>query len=135
MRDESYILSEKLKRRSGILTTIIVIVAILFVLGVIVMFVSIPYWNYREYNVVELTVFQDNDRTLYEVKTDDGETLILENEDMLFIGKTDSSSFGAELKRHEGQCNIIIATRGYRIPLFSTYQNIVNIKVLEGENE
>lgn len=132
MKDESYVIREGLVRKSRVSSTIIIIVAILLVLGVIAMFVSIPYWNYREYNVVELTVFQDNDKTLYEVKTDDGETLILENEDMLFIGKTDSSSFGAELKRHEGQCNLIIATRGYRIPLFSTYQNIVSIKVLEG---
>ena len=107
------------------------VLSVIIFFGLIIgMPLGLSYSNYQEYNVVNVVVFQDNDKTLYEITTNSGEKLILENEDLLFIGKTNSSLFGALLKSYEGNCNLKIATRGYRIPLFSAYQNIVNIEVL-----
>ena len=112
-----------------------IILSLIIFLGLIIgLPVGLQYANYQEYNVVNVVVFQDNDKTLYEVTTDSGEKLVLENEDLLFIGKTNSSNFGALLKNCEGNCNLKIATRGYRIPLLSTYQNIVSIELL-GEQQ
>ena len=113
----------------------VIVFSIIVSLGVVIgLPVGLQYANYQEYTVIELTIFQDNDKTLYEITIDSGEKIILENEDLLFIGKTNSSSFGASLKNYEGNCNLKIATRGYRIPLFSTYQNIVSIELL-GEQQ
>lgn len=120
------------KKIKNLFINLVIILSIIILLG---LFIGLPvvlkYANYQEYNVVNVVVFQDNDKTLYEVTTDTGEKLLLKNEDLWFIGKTNSSDFGALLKSYEGNCNLKICTRGYRIPLLSTYQNIVSIELLE----
>lgn len=125
---------KKEQRRENIKKIFKISAIILSIIVLLALFVGLPvglqYANYQEYNVIELTIFQDNDKTLYEITTDSGEKFILENEDLLLIGKANSSSFGALLKNYEGNCSLKIATRGYRIPLFSTYQNIVSIELL-----
>lgn len=100
-------------------------------------FVSIDYWNYKEYNVVKVLVVQDNNKTLYQLTTEDGNTVVCENDDLLFIGKTNSTDYAAQLRNLElqGNCNVIIGTYGFRIPLFSTYPNIAKIKLVEGNQE
>ena len=110
-----------------IVKSVIFLILCILIISPFCLLIGLPYANIQEYNVVELMVFQDNDKTLYKATTDDGNTLILENEDLFLIGKTDSSSFGALLKSYEGKCDLKIITRGYRIPLFSAYQNIVEV--------
>lgn len=116
---------------------ILVIASLILVLGIIAFFVSIDYWNYKEYNVVKVLVVQDNNKTLYQLTTEDGDTIVCENDDLLFIGKTNSTDYAAKLRNLElqGNCNIIIGTYGFRIPLFSTYPNIAKIEIIEENQE
>lgn len=116
---------------------ILVIASLILVLGIIAFFVSIDYWNYKEYNVVKVLVVQDNNKTLYQLTTEDGDTIVCENDDLLFIGKTNSTDYAAKLRNLElqGNCNIIIGTYGFRISLFSTYPNIAKIKLVEENQE
>lgn len=116
---------------------IVVIASLILVLGIIAFFVSIDYWNYKEYNVVKVLVVQDNNKTLYQLTTEDGDTIVCENDDLLFIGKTNSTDYAAKLRNLElqGNCNIIIGTYGFRIPLFSTYPNIAKIEIIEENQE
>lgn len=116
---------------------ILVIASLILVLGIIVFFVSINYWNYKEYNVIKVLTVQDNDKTLYQLTTEDGDIIMCENDDLLFIGKTNSTDYAAKLRNLElqGNCNIIIGTYGFRIPLFSTYPNIAKIEIIEENQE
>ena len=116
---------------------ILVIASLILVSGIIAFFVSIDYWNYKEYNVVKVLVVQDNNKTLYQLTTEDGDTIVCENDDLLFIGKTNSTDYAAKLRNLElqGNCNIIIGTYGFRIPLFSTYPNIAKIEIIEENQE
>lgn len=115
----------------------IIVAGLILFLGIIAFFVSIDYWNYKEYNVVKVLVVQDNNKTLYQLTTEDGNTVVCENDDLLFIGKTNSTDYAAQLRNLElqGNCNVIIGTYGFRIPLFSTYPNIAKIKLVEGNQE
>ena len=65
----------------------IIVAGLILLLGIIAFFVSIDYWNYKEYNVVKVLVVQDNNKTLYQLTTEDGDTIVCENDDLLFIGK------------------------------------------------
>ncbi len=110
---------------------LIIIAFILFICSLIAIPIGLPYANKQIYLVKELIVVQDNEKTLFKITTDTDNELIFENEDLLFIGKTNSSKFTFELKKHEGTCNLRITTRGYRIPFLSTYQNITKIEIIE----
>lgn len=116
---------------------VIIVTGLILLLGIIAFFVSIDYWNYKEYNVVKVLVVQDNNKTLYQLTTEDGDTIVCENDDLLFIGKTNSTDYAAQLRNLElqGNCNVIIGTYGFRIPLFSTYPNIAKIKLVEGNQK
>lgn len=115
----------------------IIVVGLILLLGIIAFFVSIDYWNYKEYKVVKVLVVQDNNKTLYQLTTEDGDTIVYENDDLLFIGKTNSTDYAAQLRNLElqGNCNVIIGTYGFRISLFSTYPNIARIRLVEGNQE
>ena len=116
---------------------ILVIASLNLVLFIRAFFVSINYWNYKEYNVIKVLTVQDNDKTLYQLTTEDGDIIMCENDDLLFIGKTNSSDYAAQLRKLElqGSCNVIIGTYGFRISLFSTYPNIAKIKLVEENQE
>ena len=115
----------------------IIVAGLILLLGIIAFFVSIDYWNYKEYKVVKVLVVQDNNKTLYQLTTEDGDTIVCENDDLLFIGKTNSTDYAAQLRNLElqGNCNVIIGTYGFRISLFSTYPNIARIRLVEGNQE
>lgn len=115
----------------------IIVAGLILFLGIIAFFVSIDYWNYKEYNIIKVLTVQDNDKTLYQLTTEDGDIVMCENDDLLFIGKTNSSDYAAQLKKLElqGSCNVIIGTYGFRISLFSTYPNIAKIKLVEENQE
>lgn len=59
---------------------------------------------------------------------ENGKSLVFENSDCLIRGKWDSSNIYGQLK--EGY-KYEITVVGYRIPLFSTYQNIIKIKEIQ----
>ena len=80
---------------------ILVIASLILVLGIIAFFVSINYWNYKEYNVIKVLTVQDNDKTLYQLTTEDGDINMCENDDLLFIGKTNSTDYAAQLRNLE----------------------------------
>lgn len=115
----------------------IIVAGLILFLGIIAFFVSIDYWNYKEYNIIKVLTVQDNDKTLYQLTTEDGDIVMCENDDLLFIGKTNSGNYAAQLKKLElqGNCNVIIGTYGFRISLFSTYPNIAKIKLVEENQE
>ena len=115
----------------------IIVAGLILFLGIIAFFVSIDYWNYKEYNIIKVLTVQDNDKTLYQLTTEDGDIVMCENDDLLFIGKTNSSDYAAQLRKLElqGSCNVIIGTYGFRISLFSTYPNIAKIKLVEENQE
>lgn len=111
----------------------IIVAGLILFLGIIAFFVSIDYWNY----IIKVLTVQDNDKTLYQLTTEDGDIVMCENDDLLFIGKTNSGNYAAQLKKLElqGNCNVIIGTYGFRIPLFSTYPNIAKIEIIEENQE
>lgn len=115
----------------------IIVAGLILFLGIIAFFVSIDYWNYKEYNIIKVLTVQDNDKTLYQLTTEDGDIVMCENDDLLFIGKTNSSDYAAQLRKLElqGSCDVIIGTYGFRISLFSTYPNIAKIKLVEENQE
>lgn len=115
----------------------IIVAGLILLLGIIAFFVSIDYWNYKEYNIIKVLTVQDNDKTLYQLTTEDGDIVMCENDDLLFIGKINSSDYAAQLRKLElqGSCNVIIGTYGFRISLFSTYPNIAKIKPAEENQE
>ena len=71
-----------------------------------------------------------SDKYLIYTELEDGEILVLENTDELFYGKFNSSDMYADLKVGETYTFKVI---GFRIPLFSSYQNIIDYKLIEKE--
>ena len=59
---------------------------------------------------------------------DDGNTVVLKNKDSLWRWKWNSSDIQGQLK--EGKTYEITVT-GYRVPIFSQYENIINISLIE----
>lgn len=59
---------------------------------------------------------------------EDGNTVVLKNKDSLWRWKWNSSDIQGQLK--EGQTYKITVT-GYRVPIFSQYENIINISLIE----
>ena len=72
----------------------------------------------------------DSDKYLIYTELEDGEILVLENTDELFYGKINSSDIYADLKVGETYTFKVV---GFRIPLFSSYQNIIDYKLIEKE--
>lgn len=63
---------------------------------------------------------------------DDGNYYEFKNSDQLFRGKVDSSSYYNKIKiGHRYEFTVV----GIRIPLFSKYQNIINMREIEGDSE
>lgn len=102
----------------------------IFVIGFLI---SIGYTvgYYSSSETVEITV-TDKER----ITTGSGESMsskyliftedeVFENEDALFLGKWNSSDVQGQLKIGETYTVRVI---GWRLPLFSTYRNIVEIK-------
>jgi hypothetical protein len=96
----------------------------LIVIGLIVE--PICYYQTGEYitiTVSEKEVVHSKDNSTYLIYTEGGE--VLENSDLLFCGKFNSSDFQAKLKEGE---TYVVKVYGWRIPFLSRYRNIAEIQ-------
>ena len=101
--------------------------AVVFILiGVLIFIISIaPLFNSTTYTnviVVEKSYSGESDGYLVWVEDENGVQYELQNEDILLRGKFNSSTIQGKLKEGE---KYNIKTVGWRIPLFSSYPNIV----------
>ena len=98
---------------------ILIIVLVLFIAFVV------PILNTTTYNnvtIVDKSYSGESDGYLVWVEDENGVQYELQNEDILLKGKFNSSTIQGKLKEGE---KYNIKTVGWRIPLFSSYPNIV----------
>ena len=93
----------------------------------LVILVVEPICYYRTNEVITITVLEKEvihhkNSSTYLIYTEKGE--VLENSDLLFYGKFNSSDFQSKLKEGE---TYKVKVLGWRIPLLSRYRNIVEI--------
>lgn len=109
-------------------TSTFIIITIVISLTVIGIFAATSF-NDTEYTVTvtDKERVVGNDSSYYLIFTEDqnGEVLVFENTDNIFRGKFDSSNIQGELKIG---CTYNITVVGYRVPLLSMYQNIIEIE-------
>ena len=99
-------------------------VLILFI-AVIIFISALPLLNTNTYTnviVIDKSYSGESDGYLVWVEDEDGVQYELQNEDILLKGKFNSSTIQGKLKGGE---KYNITTVGWRIPLFSSYPNIV----------
>jgi hypothetical protein len=75
---------------------------------------------------------KSSDTYLIYTQLQNGETRVFENDDAWFYGKFNSSDWYQKIKVGE---TYEFDTIGWRIPLFSTYENIVDFKKVEKEKK
>ena len=95
------------------------------ILGLIIFTSVLPLFNTSAYNnvtVVDKSYSGESDGYLVWVEDENGVQYELQNEDILLKGKFNSSTIQGKLKVGE---TYNIKTVGWRIPLFSSYPNIV----------
>lgn len=101
--------------------------SILFLIIGLIIFISIiPLFNsttYTNVTVVDKSYSGESDGYLVWVEDENGVQYELQNEDILLKGKFNSSTIQGKLKEGE---KYNITTIGWRIPLFSSYPNIVD---------
>ena len=102
------------------------VLVVFLIIGVIIFSASASY-NEHTYTVTitDKERVYDKDSSKYLVFGEDvetGETRVFQNTDSFFRGKFDSSNVYGSLKEGE---TYTITVVGYRIPLFSWYENIV----------
>ena len=68
---------------------------------------------------------KDDSRYLIWVETDDGDSVVLQNTDSLLRGKFNSSDYYGKMDVGNRYAFTVI---GYRVPLLTWYQNIIEIK-------
>ena len=115
------------KRTHYYLHLIIKLVPFILVFGFIIGSASMNYMNKQSYTITvtdtQVKRSGDSDHYLVFTKTNSGENIVFENTDLLFIGKYNSSDIQAKLEKNK---TYTISTLGYRIPFFSSYQNIIS---------
>lgn len=106
--------------------------SILFlILGLIIFISVLPLFNTTTYNnvtVIDKSYSGESDGYLVWVEDENGVQYELQNEDILLKGKFNSSTIQGKLKEGE---KYNITTVGWRIPLFSSYPNIVEYELVE----
>lgn len=100
-------------------------ITIIFLLGI---FIVEPMLYYQTGEITTITVSEkevvhSKNSFTYLIYTEGGE--VLENSDLLFYGKFNSSDFQAKLK--EGEI-YKVKVYGWRVPFLSWYRNIAEIK-------
>ena len=108
-----------------IILKVLVGITIIFILGICVV-EPICYYQTGEVTTItvsEKEVVHSKDNSTYLIYTEGGE--VLENSDLLFYGKFNSSDFQAKLKEGE---TYEVKVFGWRIPFLSRYRNIVEIQ-------
>lgn len=113
------------------------IVTVLFVVAVFAIFGFSTYVVGFNDHTATITVTdkerinKDND-SYYLVFGEDenGNGVVYKNVDAIIRGKWDSSTMQANLKIGETYEVVLV---GYRIPLFSSYENIISVKEIDGD--
>ena len=98
---------------------------LLFIVAIIFIFSILPLLNTTTYNsviVIDKSYSGESDGYLVWVEDGNGVQYELQNEDILLKGKFNSSTIQGKLKEGE---KYNIKTVGWRIPLFSSYPNII----------
>ena len=108
-----------------------IIIAILLViyLAIISPFAFVTH-HHTELTVIEKSMSGDGDNFLVWMEDKDGNQYEFENVDSLLRGKVDSSVVQGKLKVG---CTYNITTNGYRVPLFSWYENILTYELVEDD--
>ena len=104
---------------------IVIIIAICLVVTAPFTFVT---HRYTELTVIEKSMGGDGDNFLVWMEDEKGNQYEFENTDSLLRGKVNSSVTQGKLKVG---CTYNITTNGYRVPLFSWYENILTYELVE----
>ena len=107
------------------------LVVLLFMVAIIFIFSILPLFNtttYTNVTVIDKSYSGESDGYLVWVEDESGVQYELQNEDILLKGKFNSSTIQGKLK--EGT-KYNITTIGWRIPLFSSYPNIVEYEKVD----
>ena len=115
----------KEKEINWYLVVLLSIVAIIFIFSILPLFNTTIYTNVT---VIDKSYSGESDGYLVWVEDENGIQYELQNEDILLKGKFNSSTIQGKLKEGE-QYNI--TTVGWRIPLFSSYPNIVEYEKVD----
>lgn len=101
---------------------------ILFIIVILIGSTVAVYLNENTYNitVTDKETKKDGDTSRYIVfsETSNGEVKVFENTDAIFVGKFNSSDMQGRLKVGE---TYEVKTIGFRIPILSMYENIVEV--------
>ena len=115
-----------MKERFAVITIIAVIIALCFVGS------CVGSFNDNEYTVTVTDKERVNkgDDSKYLVYGDDneGNSLVFENTDCMLRGKWNSSNIQGSIKVGNTYTFTVV---GYRIPIFSSYQNIISVETAE----
>lgn len=109
----------KEKETNWYLVVLLSVVAIIFIFSILPLLNTTTYTNVT---VVDKSYSGESDGYLVWVEDENGVQYELQNEDILLKGKFNSSTIQGKLK--EGEI-YNIKTVGWRIPLFSSYPNII----------
>jgi len=111
----------------GLLAACILFVLVSFTALAIYEIKAQHHINEYTLTVTDKEVKNDGDSSKYLIFTSDakGKVKTLENVDSLFKGKHNSSDIYAELKKGK---TYKFTVYGYRLPFWSTYENIINYK-------
>ena len=122
----SYYSYEEKKYPLGVIVAIIVILIVAIFMG------SVGSYNEAEYvmTVTEKERVADEDGSKYLIFGEDenGNSYVFENTDNMLRGKWDSSNMYGEIKIGDTYKFTVV---GYRIPLFSSYQNIIKFSEVQ----
>ena len=120
-------------RKTKIVPIIQITLFVIILLGVIFTLLA-PQFNDTEYIITvtdkeRIYTGGENGSSKYLVFGDDenGTALVFENTDTFIRGKWDSSNIQGQLKIGERYKITVI---GYRIPFFSSYQNIIKVELV-----
>lgn len=97
----------------------------------IVIFLLICYYSEKNYTATvtdkDIMHYNSGSKFLVFTKTEDGETRVFSMEDTLIKGRLDTADDYAEIEIGETYSFTVI---GYRIPLLSEYENIIEFQVI-----
>jgi hypothetical protein len=130
-----------MKNKTKRITLLILIISIIgiLILGGVSTFLTVG--NQREYIITDIIVqteleneetekgYKYSTKYLYFCTTDKGKEIVFQNEDNFILGKFNSSDILAKLKKYEENGKPFkIKTAGFRIRIFSFYQNIIKVE-------
>lgn len=106
----------------------------IIIIGLIIGSVYIFEFNDKNYTVKitekeRINSEQDSKYLIWGIDKN-GEELVFENKDSMFRAKFDSSSVYGKLKKGKTYKLTVV---GYRIPFFSTYENIIDFKEIKND--